>query len=179
MKRNSSVDYLKFLFSIIIFLYHFRLGIYGGYLVVEGFFMISGYLMYSSLRKHREQAELPDSTAKFIWYKYRSIFLPLFFSVISGFIVAEFILLPPMEIEKLRDIPLLLFEIFPLQIAGSKGRLTTGVSWYISAMLLAMAILHPLFKKKPEHMAYSFCPITSLLIYGFLMATYGNLDTIV
>lgn len=179
MKRNSSVDYLKFLFSIIIFLYHFRLGIWGGYLVVEGFFMISGYLMYRSLQKNREQVELPDSTANFVWHKYRSIFLPLFFSVISGFIVAEFILLPPMEIEKLRDIPLLLFEIFPLQIAGSKGRLTTGVSWYISAMLLAMAILHPFFKKKPEHMAYSFCPITSLLIWGLLMANYGNLGSIV
>lgn len=178
MKRNSSVDYLKFLFSILIFLYHFRLGIYGGYLLVEGFFMISGYLMYASLMKNKELAELPESTAKFIWNKYRSFFLPLLFSALGAVLVNEAILSPPMNLDTLQDLPLLLFEIFPMQSAGFPGWWATGVSWYLSAMLLAMALLHPLFKKKPEHMAYSFCPIAALLIYGFVNETYGHLGVI-
>ena len=159
-------------------LYHFRLGIWGGYLLVEGFFMISGYLMFSSLQRNRERAELPDSTAVFLWRKYRSMFLPLLFSAISGFLIYELIVFAPMEASKVWDIPRLVFEIFPLQIAGFPGKWTTGVAWYVSAMLLAMAILHPIAKKKPEHAAYTVCPILALLLYGCLGATYGHLGVI-
>ena len=51
MKRNSSIDYLKFLFSVIIVLYHYGLWFSGGYIVVEGFFMITGFLMMGQIRE--------------------------------------------------------------------------------------------------------------------------------
>lgn len=175
MKRNSAIDYLKFLFSLMIFLYHFDLGFYGGYIVVEGFFMISGYLMFLSLQKKKELSELPDGTARFVWNKYKALFLPLLFSAISGFLIQELLVFGPMEKESLWDIPLLIFEVFPLQSAGFKGRWTTGVSWYVSATLIAVALLHPFFKKKPEHAAYTLCPILSLLVWGLLNVTYGHL----
>lgn len=175
MKRNSAIDYLKFLFSLIIFLYHYGLGAPGGYIVVEGFFMISGYLMFCSLKKRREEEDLPDSSARFVWNKYKALFLPLFFSAFVGLFVYDVIVFSPTLKETLLDIPLLTFEVFPLQCAGFKARYTTGVSWYISAMLLAIAILHPLFKKNPKRAAYTLCPILSLLIYGFLRVSYGHI----
>ena len=175
MKRNSAVDYLKFLFSLIIFMYHYGLGFFGGYIVVEGFFMISGYLMFCSMKKRRETDDLPDSTARFVWNKYRALFLPLFFSAISGLLIYDLIIFSPTLKDTLRSLPLLIFEIFPLQCAGFQARYTTGVSWYLSAMFLAMAILHPLFKKDPKRAAYTLCPPTVLLLYGFLNMSNGHI----
>lgn len=175
MKRNSAIDYLKFLFSIVIFLYHYDLIFCGGYIVVEGFFMISGYLMFCSLKKRGEQDDLPDSTARFVWHKYQALFLPLFFSALSGLLIYDLLVYPSTLKDTLWGIPLLTFEIFPLQCAGFEARYTTGVSWYLSAMLLAMAILHPLFKKDPKRAAYTLCPPLSLLLYGFLNMSCGHI----
>ena len=85
MKRNSSIDYLKFLFSVIIVLYHYGLWFSGGYIVVEGFFMITGFLMMGSLYRQKDAVELPpDGTAKFVFRKYKAIFLPLLFPLSVG-----------------------------------------------------------------------------------------------
>ena len=45
-KRNGYIDIIKFLFAIIIAEFHLGTGVFpGGRLAVEGFFMISGFLM--------------------------------------------------------------------------------------------------------------------------------------
>jgi len=120
MKRNSAIDYLKFIFSLVIFLYHYNLIFDGGYIVVEGFFMISGYLMFRSVNKRREEDELPDATARFVWNKYKALFFPLLFSAISGFLIYDLVVFSPTLTESLSDIPLLLFEVFPLQSRALK-----------------------------------------------------------
>ncbi len=177
MKRNSSIDYLKFLFSIVIVLYHYNLWFGGGYIVVEGFFMITGFLMMGSLYRKKDEPDLaPDSTAKFVFRKYRAIFLPLLFSAISGYFIYEILIFENTLKVALRDIPFLLFEIFPLQMAGFDGFWTTGVSWYLSAMLLAIAILYPIAKKNPERYAYTVCPTLILLLYGLICVQYHQLD---
>ena len=168
MKRNSSVDIIKFVFSIIIILYHFGFAIWGGYIVVEGFFMITGFLMMSSMTKATDVEEvLPDSTARFVLRKYSSIFFPLLFSALIGFFAYEY----PVEY-----LPRLLFEVFPMQMAGLDGLWVTGVSWYLSAMLLSVAILHLAAKKNPEQFGYSVAPILCVLSYGLLCLQIGHLD---
>ncbi|MBR2353374.1 MAG: acyltransferase [Clostridia bacterium] len=177
MKRNGSIDYLKFLFSIVIVLYHYGLGFWGGYIVVEGFFMITGYLMIGSLMRNRSEGELPaDSTAKFVLHKYSEIFWPLLFSAISGFLIWEFLIYEHTAELAFTRIPYLLFEVFPVQVAGFSGFWATGVSWYLSAMLIAVALIHPFAKKDPLRFSYTVAPIASILLYGFLCYHFGNLD---
>ena len=64
-KRNGYLDVAKFLFSIIIILYHFDLIFLGGYLVVEAFFMISGYFLMRSVKKADPDEPLGVSTGRF------------------------------------------------------------------------------------------------------------------
>lgn len=176
MKRNSAIDYLKFIFSIIIFIYHCGFSFYNGYIVVEGFFMISGYLMFCSMNKNKEQISLPEASAKFVWNKYKSLFLPLFFSAISGLFIYNILIFPTPFNKAIESLPLLIFEIFPLQCAGFPGLWTTGVSWYISAMLLSMAILYPIYKRNPKFSANTICPILAILIYGLLHFSFGHIE---
>jgi len=37
------------------------------------------------LQRKREEEDLPDSSARFVWNKYKALFLPLLFSAFSGF----------------------------------------------------------------------------------------------
>ena len=177
MKRNSSIDYLKFLFSIVIVLYHYGLWFDGGYIVVEGFFMITGFLMMGALYRKKDVPDTaPDSTAKFVFRKYKAIFLPLLFSAISGYLIYELLIFEHTAKLALKQLPYMLFEVFPLQMAGFDTFCATGVSWYLSAMLLGLAILYPFAKRNPEGFAYTVCPPLVLLVYGFLCVQYHQLD---
>lgn len=175
MKRNGTIDYLKFIFSIIILLYHFGMYFLGGYIMVEGFFMISGYLMMTSLVRKADDGA-PDGTARFVFHKYRAIFFPLLFSAISGALIYILLVYDYTAEQLLRQLPLILFEVFPTQNAGYIGFFTTGVSWYLSSMLLSIAILHPFAKKDPLKFAYTAAPVISILLYGLLCHRMGSLD---
>ncbi len=177
MNRNYTIDIIKFVFSIIILLYHFRCIFWGGYLAVEGFFMISGFLMMNTLLSQKKESLLQaDSSARFVLRKYSAIFLPLLFSAISGFLIYELLINNSSLQTTIKRIPLLLFEVFPVQVAGFEAYYATGVTWYLSALFLGIAIIHPLAKKDPERFAYTFCPPIIILCYGFLCYRSGKLD---
>lgn len=57
MKRNNSVEALRFFFICVICLWHFHsyaTWIKHGYIAVEFFFMLSGFYLYKSYKKHPE-----------------------------------------------------------------------------------------------------------------------------
>lgn len=174
MGRQNSIDFIKFFLGIAIILHHFNFIFLGGYLAVEGFFMITGFLMMNSVYKKQDDA--PGTTARFVLHKYLTIALPLFFSAISGFLIYELALYQNSLSSMLPNVKLLLYEIVPLQIVGYSAYYATGVSWYLASMLISTALLYPLAKKTPESFAYSFCPFAAILIYGFIYAQCGHLS---
>ena len=76
--RNGEIDVLRFVFSIIIVLHHFDqtfpIGMMkDGYIAVEFFFMVTGFLMVHSLHKLEPQpkgaSEIADATWRFVFRK--------------------------------------------------------------------------------------------------------------
>lgn len=59
--KNPIIEFYRFLFMCVICLWHFR-GIvptfHSGYLPVEFFFILSGYLLYNTVIKHPERTEM-------------------------------------------------------------------------------------------------------------------------
>jgi len=94
-KRNLSLDGLKCLFAILIVAYHFHVNFYssgsdlkylsGGYLAVEGFFIISGFLLGGSIKRRilAKPVSLSnfDIAKKFIKDRYLRLF-PEYFLVL-------------------------------------------------------------------------------------------------
>ena len=174
-KRNGYIDIIKFLFAIIIAEFHLGTGVFpGGRLAVEGFFMISGFLMMKSIEKSDESEGVGKSTVKFLFNKYKGLFFPLLFSALISYFVYSYTLDYNFG-EMLKKGMLLFFEIIPLNTAGFKGTYVVGISWYLSSMFIALAILYPLTKKFKTGFTLVACPLIAALGYGILSAKYGDL----
>lgn len=180
--RNSSIDLLKLYFSVIVVLLHIGQsqlpGLFPlGYMVVEGFFMITGYFMMNAVSKS-QNSDIGKDTLKFITHKFSSFFLPLLFSSIIAF--ATLIITDNYTMQDLVFRSMyLLSEIIPLQITGLKSFAPTGVAWYLSSMMISLFILYPVAKKAGSRFTRIICPLLVMLIYGSLCMKYTHLDTIV
>lgn len=176
MKRNGYVDVIKFIFAIVIAEFHLGSGIFpGGRVAVEGFFMISGYLMMNSIAKNKYPSDnIGVSTLKFLAGKYKNLFTMLLPSVAIGYVV-NCIANEVTAKAFFSRLPLLIFELIPLKTAGFRGVYVLGISWYLSSMFIALAILYPLVKRFKSSGVLIICPLAAVLGYGALSGLYGNL----
>lgn len=175
MKRNGYIDIIKFIFAVIVAEFHVSSGLFpGGRIAVEGFFMITGFLMMKSLEKDPSTDNIAGATKKFLCRKYTSLFYFLLPATILNFTV--FSLYRELEKEAvIKRIGLLIFEIIPLNSTGLQGDYVVGISWYLSSMFIALALLYPLCKKFRQGFSFTVCPLLVALCYGTLSHFFGNL----
>lgn len=231
-QHNVTIDFLRFLFSVIVVLHHSRyvLGddncyFLGGSLAVEFFFFVSGYLLLVGAdkagRKNGAGYLFPDGvdmagrteaagletkgvgagttgiggeangigaetngigaeangigseTLHFILHKIRS-FLPEF--LIAWWI--GFVLIGVVRqygvLDYLKAFGNDFWELTLVKMSGLFTHGIDGAMWYLSAMLLGMAILYPLLRTKRDLMAHLVCPLLALFLYGYLCQAEGH-----
>jgi len=176
LKRNGYIDVIKFLFAIMIVEFHLQTGVFpGGRVAVDGFFMISAYLMMKYLERDRyPQEHVGLSCVRFLWRKYIKLFWVLLPSALLSFgihIVIHGYRLP----EILKKGVFLFFELLPLRTAGFSGSYVVGISWYLSSMMIALAILYPFCRVFRSKFTLTVCPLMAVLFYGILCHTYKHL----
>ena len=217
-QHNVTIDFLRFLFSVIVVLHHSRyvLGddncyFLGGSLAVEFFFFVSGYLLLVGAdkagRKNGAGYLLPDGvdmagrteaagletkgigagttgiggeatgigaeTLHFILHKIRR-FLPEF--LIAWWI--GFVLIGVVRqygvLDYLKAFGNDFWELTLVKMSGLFTHGINGAMWYLSAMLLGMAILYPLLRTKRDLMTHLVCPLLTLFLYGYLCQAEGH-----
>lgn len=62
-----------------------------------------------------------------------------------------------------------------LFMAGIGSTTFNVVMWYLSSMLISMAILYPLIRKYPDNMTKIILPVAVILMLGYLYQNYGTL----
>jgi len=175
-KRNGYIDIIKFVFALIIMESHQLTAVFhGGRVVVEGFFMVSSYLMMCYIQRNNYPEDtLGVSTMRFIGRKYKGLLPFLLPSALINYIIICFAKRTGLK-AAITTLPLLLFEVVPLKDTGFGGHYVLGISWYLSAMFVALAILYPLCKKFGRNFTLVVCPLLAVLIYGYLSHIYGSL----
>lgn len=184
-QHNVTIDFLRFLFSVIVVLHHSRyvLGddncyFLGGSLAVEFFFFVSGYLLLVGADKAgRENSAgtngIGSETLHFILHKIRS-FLPEF--LIAWWI--GFILIGVVRqygvLDYLKAFGNDFWELTLVKMSGLFTHGIDGAMWYLSAMLLGMALLYPLLRTKRDLMTHLVCPLLALFLYGYLCQAEGH-----
>lgn len=185
--RNVTIDFQRFLFSVIVVLHHSRyvLGdehcyFLGGSLAVEFFFFVSGYLLLASVEKAEKgcmanagQDGIGTETFHFLMHKIHG-FLPEFLTAwwIGFFFVG---MVRKMSLHQL--LGALEDDFWELTLVKMSGLFTHGIDgamWYLSAMILGMAVLYPLLRKKKDLMTHLVCPLAALFLYGYLCRAEGH-----
>ena len=184
-KRNLTVEFMRFVFCIIIILYHSnnRLDIAmsapfsffkNGKIGVEFFFIVSGWLMAESAKKYRGQ-DLVKATRAFLSGKLLSvIFYHLFIFAVCFTATAVLTLGEEAEVYIGRLISTLP-NLFLLQRTGLKTVEVMTSEWYIAAMLWMMLLLFPLIIKYGERFTKLLCPLITILLIGYMIHVNGKL----
>ncbi|MDO5132584.1 MAG: acyltransferase family protein [Eubacteriales bacterium] len=158
--KNGCVELLRFLFTSIIILFHINLDLWDqgkviavlrgvpvaffnhGNLGVEFFFLVTGYLMAKCVCNDVGRGDpqvLPDRTVRFLARKAKAIFPYYLSACLFTFVVRRLTCRTLNADYFLQRIP----SLFLLQRLGL-GRPVIGCTWYLSSMLIALAIAYPL-----------------------------------
>lgn len=168
---NYFIDFIKFIFSIIIVLYHtwmfsegYGHGLFNyGYLAVGFYFIVTGYLMSQSLSKEKKVNEkIGIKTLKFLYKKIASIFPYILFSFIVGTLIIY--KNETFSFEFLTK-NYIVAELLQFGILGFRFAINSP-TWYISAMLVSLAILYPLALKYKDNYNTLIAPLLLILVLG-------------
>ena len=192
-KKNNAIELLRFIYSMSVLGFHICKYLFGepslkkgihfsmfphGALGVEFFFILSGILMASSidkeLRNNDNTNDLPKEEYNFMKKKIKAIFSYHVISFIITYIT--YIVVNNSGIGK--SIKILISSIpsfFLLQMSGLTIHNLNHIEWYISVMLLVMAILYPFVKKYYNNFVKIVCPIIAIMLLGYLQYNYQSI----
>ena len=185
-RRNGEIDFFRFIFAILVVFYHFNSNFkfeffVNGYIGVEFFFVVSGYLMarHVSLRyvDTRDLNIIADETWSYLLNKTKS-FYSYYISVILLQVIVRNIIVNHSGIAKLGYSFLQSIPTFTLTFMGLNGSagFYVGNTWYLSAMLIAIFLLYPLLLRNYKFSVEIVFPFFSLFILGYLLATNNSID---
>ena len=184
-ERNKSIEMYRFLFSIVIAFYHYRSMIGGsffsaGYVVVEFFFILSGFLIAATLSKRiniTQEYDVGASSLSFIVGKIKNLYPHYLFSVIVYYFVSVAFLNNYTFKTVLRYG---LSEVLLLKMTGifNTDFNGNGADWYVSALMIASFLLGYLLLRYKNSFLYFIAPSLSIGLYTYLYNNYGHLGTI-
>lgn len=183
-RYNGGLDFWKLVFTFVIVTYHggqigdgkniFTIGA----TAVEFFFMLSGYFMAVSAVKKPPvtPGTLGKETAGFIWHKIKSILPYYLFGYIISLVIYIYTDLRDVSGlgEAVKKLSLSIPNFFLLSTSGLEETTVLGMTWYISAMLLAMCFLYPLLRKYKDMYLHVIAPLSAILLAGYMCQKFGN-----
>lgn len=184
--KNGEIEFWRFCFSLVIVFHHSRYLVgdknslfLGGALAVEFFFIVTGYLLAKSIEKenrtNRSTAHVGTETFRFIKRKIQGLCPEVFISWAVAFVITTIAYNRPFK-ESVSAFINGFWELILVKMSGlAMGDGVNSVVWYISSMLICMAILYPLIRKYPDMMYHVVVPLIIVLGYGLLFQTYGSL----
>lgn len=190
-KKNGKIEFYRFLFCMGIVLFHFgrffvgtpkmggdiHLAYFPHGVGVEFFFLTSGFLMAKSLYKKLERQREPRLCRSekervkdylgFMAHKYLRVFpqhmIAFLFAFVSFAAWHQFSVGKTL-IYAIRNIP----AFFLIQKTGFMPANVNSVTWYISCMLIAMAIIYPVAREHYYVVTRYAAPLISLIILGWM-----------
>lgn len=196
--KNGKIEILRFIFCLIILIFHtgehlwyknniifndrFDLSFFAhGMIGVEFFFLVSGYLLAKEINKKPKKkitsSELSKEWLEYLKKKIKAIFPQHVIAFIIAFICAS-IFRKYNLVEMIKCLINSIPQFFFLQMTGLKINDTypNNIEWYISAMLVAIAIIYPIFRKHKDGFSKIGAPLIAILGSGYLISTFGRIS---
>ncbi len=196
-EKNGKIEFLRLVFCICVVCFHYYKYVLGGAdmdegglhlsffpngaIAVEFFFIVSGFLMgksiYKSIQKKGSLSNDRLLSKDYVRFMGKKI-LAIFPYHIVGFIIV--LALKSMEdIDHWTVIVKRIVNSIPcfflLDMSGVKFANPNLVEWYISAMLISMAIIYPIARKCYYRFTRYWAPIIAILFLGSMVIQTKNI----
>ncbi len=178
---NPEIDFWKLFFAFVIFIYHMRKILEGdiflgrGYLAVEFFFITSGYFLAQKINSDAKK-NIVTPSAEFLKRKIQVFYK----EYVAAFIIAwlgRSIVVGDFPLKMIKNLVMGVF--FELGLSRSYGLIFVkhynSPTWYISAMIIAMALLYPVARKFNRPFFTVACPVLALFLYNVIYVEKGTL----
>ena len=186
-KRNGTIDFFKFVCAVMVAGYHVVLfGLNGnggypgapfscGYLAVEFYFIVSGYLL-AAKAANDGGGSIFDANLRMIRQKFLGIFFYLYPAVLVAHAIYTALDYSPRTLsdQLMRSIG----ELFYLHMLGFPIFIAGRTTWYLSALMIASFLIYPLLLKNRELCAKYVAPVCALFCYGLILKNNHNLGTV-
>jgi len=169
MERNYSIDFLKILFALSIACGHFKGSVLSSDLIVELFFILSGFFLVNSFysgKYHGDALSYTASRLKRIYPYYLLAFLILFISFKSAD------LLHPIRF--LSDFANAVPEVLLVQSIGVFSGSINYPLWQLSTLIVASHILFALMTKDDQITLNVICPLTAICSFTYFSNAFGT-----
>lgn len=177
VRRNGLIDIERFIFAILIVLFHskyYREAILpSGYIAVEFFFVLSGYLLANKAENYNGN-DIWNDNIRFVLRKILRIFPFLLLSVIWGSLWYAYLF---SSISSFKEYLIFSYvDYFSLQMFGFDGVFVSGVSWYLSVLFLCTFLFFPVLIKHRDAFIKYIAPVIVLFFYGLISHKNGSLN---
>lgn len=170
VSRNGMIDIMKLYFTLMVMFFHTGKFFKGGYIAVDFFFIVSGYLMAHSMEKYKS-ASLPQNcggsdAVLFVLHKAKGLFPSYLAAWMLSFSITNFCKGSSL-LCALKTLVRSPYNIFMIEMIGNydMGH-RVQASWYISAMLLSILIIYPIRNKHINLFDYYISPLIFFLFIG-------------
>ena len=191
--KNGRVEFLRFIFALGILFFHihkrfiesghyYRIGDTGlnffarGYIGVEFFFIVSGYLLAAGAFAKREQPTdlIGTETALMMKKKFWSVFPYHLFAIILTIIVNAYFL-EKTALDRYHYVIDSWASIFFLQVFGFDSTWVNKLTWYLDVWFMVTFIFYPLLRKHYDVFVKIICPLLALFILGYMAHEYDSI----
>lgn len=168
--KNYSIEALRFIFMLVIAVWHFsRINPFThGYIAVDFFFILSGFLLYGSFERHKYDAlQYTIAKLKRFYPEYILVF-------IIAFLMKLHLLLRNNDVVTI--FLNAISEGLLIHSVGIYGGCVNPASWYISVLLIGGGILYAILHCHKKVALSVIFPLLVLSSYTYLLGFGGSLE---
>ena len=184
IRQNRAMELYRFMAAVMILCYHCQWFAFrdtesafsGFYLFVELFFILSGFLMTASIRRHVTDAQRLDPAGMTGRYMKKRLGRLLPHHILSWLLVAAIRLFLLRDLWPIELVEIGWPELFLVNIFGFvRDKYINIVCWYLSAMVFASLIVHYLLLRDEKGFMCVAAPLILVMCYGALFDRTGSL----
>ncbi len=172
-EKNPAIEFLRFFIIMSVVLHHFFWYSSAGYLGVDFFFLLSGFLLMSYYTRTAVENEEPALAA----VKYtKKRFMRLFPYYLLAFFLGLGISACLWEGRTLDCVTDAFWELLMLEAFGFTENLIVGPGWYCSALIIAGLFVYYLLAKNKKTYLYIIAPLSLFVIFAWMQHKIGHLN---
>lgn len=171
--KNGAIEFMRFVMILGVCIHHYCGLMPGGYLGVDFFFILSGFL----LMQHFEAGAQGDVPVREAFHYTKKRYFRLFPYYICAFMCAWMIQALLNKgwtiVEFLRDS---VWELLMLESFGMTENLVIGPGWYCSALLIAGFFVYYFLCRHKIMYLYGIAPVSLFLFFAWMSRNFGTLN---